>query len=397
MNKVTTINLSGRAFQMEEHAYEKLHAYLQSARHELNGDPDKEEIMQDFEQAIADKCDELLTKHKNVITTVEIENIIASMGKVEAGSDTNVGSEDSKSTKGSKSESGPKPHGEVPKRLYLLQEGSYLGGVCTGLAAYFKVDVTLVRIVFIILAFVTSGFWILVYLLMMMIIPTATTPEQKAELRGERFTAQDVINRAKQKYADLSDREHWEKMGKDSAPAIHAVGAVTVRITRIVFGITATVIATCIAALSCAWVALTWWLLMGNLHFTDQLHTIPLWAVVAAGSLVYAISVLPFIVVGQIFMRLAQGKQVGQHEVRWYATAAILWVLASGALIGLGAVYQSRIHDYQQTHAYIDIDKHHVCINSQLCYGSNPDAPATRVYPVPSNPIDLQTMPYMAN
>ena len=55
MNKVTTVNLNGRAYQVEEQAYELLRAYLDEAARLLADDPDYREILADLEQAIGDK------------------------------------------------------------------------------------------------------------------------------------------------------------------------------------------------------------------------------------------------------------------------------------------------------------------------------------------------------
>ena len=54
MNKVITINLNGRAYQLEERGYELLREYLEKADAKLHDNPDKDELMSDFEQAIAD-------------------------------------------------------------------------------------------------------------------------------------------------------------------------------------------------------------------------------------------------------------------------------------------------------------------------------------------------------
>lgn len=361
MNKVTTINLSGRAFQVEEQAYEKLQKYLESARRKLADDPDQQEVMQDFEQALADKCEELLSKHKNVVTAAEVKKIIAAMGPVEVDeNDTKTHETASEATSQAAS-----------KRLYLLKDGAIIGGVCNGLAAYFNIDVTIVRLLFVVLTFVTSGFMVLVYLIMMLVVPEAVTPEQKAELRGERFTAQDVISRAKQKYSevrkDLSDKEHWHKVGKDSAPALQAAGAVTLKAARIIFGIAAAAFAIMVAALTCGWIALMWWLFVGHPHFADQLHTIPIWVIAVAGSAAYLISMLPFAVLTSIFVRLARNKQAAKRDIQTYITAAALWILSCGALLGVGIVCQSRVADYQRTHAYIEFDHHNFCINDNLC------------------------------
>ena len=77
MKKVISINLNGRAFQVEEEGYEALRKYLDQAEAKLKDDPDKTEIMADFEQAIADKCSEKLSGGKDVISTEEIGAIIA--------------------------------------------------------------------------------------------------------------------------------------------------------------------------------------------------------------------------------------------------------------------------------------------------------------------------------
>ena len=52
-----------------------------------------------------------------------------------------------------------------------LREGAIIGGVCAGLAAYFKVDTCLVRLIFVALTFLTGGAWIIAYVIMMIILP----------------------------------------------------------------------------------------------------------------------------------------------------------------------------------------------------------------------------------
>lgn len=56
------------------------------------------------------------------------------------------------------------------KKLYRVKEGSMVGGVCTGLARYFDVDVTLIRLVWALAVFV-GGTGILAYFIAWIIIP----------------------------------------------------------------------------------------------------------------------------------------------------------------------------------------------------------------------------------
>src|SRR4051812_719096 len=84
MNKVITINLNGNAYQLEEGGYDALRRYLDDAAAKLSGDPDREEIISDIEQAIAEKLRALLGPHKNVVAAKEIAAVIAEMGPVDA-------------------------------------------------------------------------------------------------------------------------------------------------------------------------------------------------------------------------------------------------------------------------------------------------------------------------
>ena len=52
MNKVITINLNGRAYQLEEDGFDALRAYLDDASARLENDEGKAEIISDLEQAI---------------------------------------------------------------------------------------------------------------------------------------------------------------------------------------------------------------------------------------------------------------------------------------------------------------------------------------------------------
>jgi phage shock protein PspC (stress-responsive transcriptional regulator) len=58
----------------------------------------------------------------------------------------------------------------MTKRLYRSQSGAMLGGVCTGLSKYLNIDVIWIRLFFVLLG-VTSGFGILAYLVLWVVVP----------------------------------------------------------------------------------------------------------------------------------------------------------------------------------------------------------------------------------
>jgi len=58
------------------------------------------------------------------------------------------------------------------KRLYRSNRDIMLGGVCGGLAEYFNIDPTIVRLLFVLLAFVTAAFpALLLYFVLWVIVP----------------------------------------------------------------------------------------------------------------------------------------------------------------------------------------------------------------------------------
>ncbi|MCB2209747.1 PspC domain-containing protein [bacterium] len=57
-----------------------------------------------------------------------------------------------------------------PKKLYRDTANGMIGGVCAGLAEYFNVDPTIVRLLFVFLTL--AGFsGVLIYLIMLLIVP----------------------------------------------------------------------------------------------------------------------------------------------------------------------------------------------------------------------------------
>ena len=57
----------------------------------------------------------------------------------------------------------------MQKKLYRIPEGKQLAGVCTGLAEYFQLDITLVRLIFCVVSLFGPG--ILAYLICAIVIP----------------------------------------------------------------------------------------------------------------------------------------------------------------------------------------------------------------------------------
>jgi phage shock protein PspC (stress-responsive transcriptional regulator) len=67
--------------------------------------------------------------------------------------------------------SSSKVENEGYKRLYRSGKNKYLGGVCGGVAEYFNLDPTLIRILWVIIVFFPPGLGIILYILFWIFVP----------------------------------------------------------------------------------------------------------------------------------------------------------------------------------------------------------------------------------
>ncbi|SNC60243.1 phage shock protein C (PspC) family protein [Hymenobacter gelipurpurascens] len=81
----------------------------------------------------------------------------------------------------------------VFKKLYRDTDNGKVGGVSAGLAAYFKVDVVLIRILFIVGLF-AGGFAFPLYIILWILLPEAKTASDKLRMRGDAVTLSALDN-----------------------------------------------------------------------------------------------------------------------------------------------------------------------------------------------------------
>lgn len=208
MNKVINVNLGGNAYQLDERGYDALRVYLDNATAKLAANPDRQEIIHDIELAIADRCRATLNAGKTVVTADEVDTILGAMGPVDDGTppdEAGAATSASTSASGTSPPAADSPDAEPPPsarpaRLYRLTEGAMLEGVCNGIAAYFGLDPTWVRLAVLAATLASFGLVAIAYFAMVLVVPVATTAEEKAAARGAAFTAQEFIRRARAGY-----------------------------------------------------------------------------------------------------------------------------------------------------------------------------------------------------
>ena len=201
MNEIKKCSIAGISFTLEKDAYEALQTYIKSLNDTYKNNPDGEEIIADIEARIAELI--LSTQPaEGIVAKPLIDNIIKQLGSAEE-----------------IDEEGAEPYAEtidqngnprIPRRLYRDLENKKLGGVCAGVANYFDVDSTWIRLAMFIPLVITIfgsvdifrwiapfsgnlfGFVIIGYAIMWFTIPAASSARQKLEMKGERVTARNI-------------------------------------------------------------------------------------------------------------------------------------------------------------------------------------------------------------
>jgi phage shock protein PspC (stress-responsive transcriptional regulator) len=196
MNKTLTINLSGIVFHIDENAYEVFSAYIDSVRRHFASSEGKDEIMQDIESRIAEMFQQRVGESKQVITLHDVEEVTAAMGKPEQ-----FGDEE----KTSEPEAEKTLEGKIKRRLFRDPDDKILGGVCSGISAYFDIDPIWIRLGLAISIFV-FGTGVLLYIILWIIMPKAKNTADKLMMRGERVTISNIEKNVREEFEEVKSR-----------------------------------------------------------------------------------------------------------------------------------------------------------------------------------------------
>ena len=172
MNKTVSISLAGFSFMIEEHAYEKLNKYLQALRNSLEKD-EADEVMYDIEIRIAEIFRENLDK-REVVNSDDVEKVIAQIGTPEA-------------IEGQSEENAEQeiPQEKTKKELFRDMKRGKIAGVCAGLAQYFGMDISLMRIIWILVFIFSVGFVsVVAYIILWVVVPEAETASDFLKMQG---------------------------------------------------------------------------------------------------------------------------------------------------------------------------------------------------------------------
>ena len=294
---------------IEDSAYEQLQSYIESLRRYFAREEGRDEIINDIESRIAELMSDKVRKGSAAITDADIAEIIASMGRPEDFDAETVETAETSSQSSKQqytyTEPGPRKrlyrdtndkflggvcsgiahyfntdptivrilfaviafgggvgilayillwiflpksdlqHGYSGKRLYRNPDDKMIGGVAGGLAAYFNVRVSTLRLIFaaplllsILISIINrftwhteygivfpniffgslSGTFFLVYIVLWMVLPEARSNYEKMEMRGEKVDVNTIRQNVQEGMGNVKDRvKQWGEEVKESA------------------------------------------------------------------------------------------------------------------------------------------------------------------------------------
>lgn len=207
MKKTLTVNLGGTVFSIDDDAYRLLDNYLENLRLHFAKEEGAEEIVDDIELRISELFTEKVAAGQQVITISDVEAVIAQMGKpeeMEGEEETSQAAGNKDNNKNSRAGYGagqwdgnpadgqPAQGATVKHHLYRDPDNKMLGGVWSGLALYLGWDVTVIRLISILLLFFSYFSVGLLYLILWIVIPEAQTATEKLNMRGEEVNMENI-------------------------------------------------------------------------------------------------------------------------------------------------------------------------------------------------------------
>ena len=345
MKKTVNINLAGTFFHIDEDAFAKLSRYLEAVKKSISDPVGGDEIIQDIEARIAELFSERLEINTQVISTRELDAIIKIMGQPE----DYIMDEDAAQTN---SATGNQTKGETTsnKQLFRDSDNKFIAGVCSGLGHYLGLEVIWVRLFWIFLSFVTTGFGVIAYLLFWILVPGAETTSEKLKMTGEPINISNIEKKFNEGYQKVSQNiknvdydKYEEKIKKGSASFFDSLSAILSTVFKIgikFFGLLI-VIAGLLGLISIL-IGMTVFGTFGiydtgvtgmDIYQLIDTTNTPIWIVTLIITLIAGIPLLLLFILGLKIM-FPNIKSIGTPVK---ITLTILWIAAISILVILGA------------------------------------------------------------
>lgn len=174
MKEVTRIHIAKIPYSIEIDAKKGLEAYLKT----LEAYSEDAEIINDIEIRITEILADRRVLADGIISGDDVKALRQQLGEPQEFMDGDRGVE-----AGDK-----RMNGDVTRKLYRNLDNAVLGGVLSGIAAFFGVNPLWIRLAFIIMAVGSFGTVLLVYIVLWIVVPPAKTAADKLQMVGRPVT-----------------------------------------------------------------------------------------------------------------------------------------------------------------------------------------------------------------
>lgn len=227
MKKTLNINLAGYPFTIDDDAYQLLKDYLDTIRYAFETNEDTEDLASDIESRIAEILIEKEQGGIRIVTLEEVSKVIERIGKpsdfIEVEDEPSRVEETTKEEIRIEEEETITPPPHIPptqpeetyikKKFFRDPQNALLGGVCSGVAYYLDVDVTVVRLLTVLLFFLSGSIVAIVYIVLWIVMPVADTPIKRMQMKGELPSVKNIGKTITENYQENENLDNPNNKG----------------------------------------------------------------------------------------------------------------------------------------------------------------------------------------
>ncbi len=172
MNTTINVNLTGQHFYFDQTAKVKIEIYFEEIKSYFTNESFLQELMTDVEARIAELLNDIRIDSNQVITIQHIENVIQIMGVPNSFKFDEEKTQNQSETK-------------AIRKLFRDPDDRFLGGVASGVSNYFGLQVSWVRLIWLLLGLFSWGGFSILYIALWIFVPIAKTTSEKFMMKGE--------------------------------------------------------------------------------------------------------------------------------------------------------------------------------------------------------------------
>ncbi|MCL2085437.1 PspC domain-containing protein [Candidatus Saccharibacteria bacterium] len=235
MNEIVRIHIAGVPYEIDIIARKNLDKYLAAIKKSLGEESD---ALEDIEIRITEILADRGVNKNGVIKPADVDAI-----KNQLGQPMDFSSDNKENGKGKANEEtiADKVRSTLASKKYFRDtENGVIGGVISGLSAYTGWDVTLLRVLAVILVFFTGFFpFAVLYVVVWICAPEALTASDRLSMKGKPANLENIVENIAKKSENIAEKidssaRSTSKKIKQSMPNS---GTSALRIALIIFGV----------------------------------------------------------------------------------------------------------------------------------------------------------------